>query len=265
MKITQVSNPHGLLGLNYVRVIANIEESGRKRGCMEHLDQTYYVFDLDNTLYRSDSGFFDQQMALMNEFIQQTLQVDHDEAAFIRDDYYHRFGTTLHGLMYYHDVDPQAYFDHVNQVSLDHLSMDPALLFTLNRLREEGKQTYVWTNASRGHTKRVMKHLGFNRLFDGVVTLECTGFLPKPSPKFYDHALAANGIDPMKAVFFEDSSHNLAAAKEYGMQTVLIQADDTAHARFVVHPEIDFLVKDIVSFFQGNYIDSRAASLNRFM
>ena len=222
-----------------------------------HLSFQHFVFDLDNTLYSANSTFFDLQLRNMSDFIVEKLKVTRKEADFLREEYYHSFGTTMHGLMHNHAIDPDEFLAVIDNVPLERLQLDGELITLLNDLQLQGKHLSVFTNGSLLHATRVMSRLTLDKLIKDVVTLECTGFVPKPHPKAYRYCFDKLKIDPKQAVFFEDSSHNLIPAKQMGMTTVLVNADDTAHARFIAHPEIDYFVEDVSSFLKGQFLEKR--------
>ena len=87
-----------------------------------------YIFDLDNTLYTSSNGFFARQLDRMTLLIEQLLNVNREEAEFIRDDYYHQYGTTMHGLMQNHGVESKTFLEYFDDVPLDGLKQDDLLL-----------------------------------------------------------------------------------------------------------------------------------------
>src|ERR1700748_2854493 len=73
-----------------------------------------WVFDLDNTLYPASSGLFPQVQARMNEYIGTLLGVSLEEAKELRARYFREHGTTMHGLMAVHDIDPHEFMAFVH-------------------------------------------------------------------------------------------------------------------------------------------------------
>ena len=55
---------------------------------------TNWIFDLDNTLYRADSGLFAQIDARMTDYVARLLDLPPDEAARLQKAYYRDHGTT---------------------------------------------------------------------------------------------------------------------------------------------------------------------------
>ena len=78
----------------------------------------HWVFDLDNTLYRADSGVFARIDARMTEFIATFLNTGRDEARALQKSLYREHGTTLNGMMKIYGMDPEPYLDFVHQIDL---------------------------------------------------------------------------------------------------------------------------------------------------
>ena len=67
------------------------------------------LIDLDNTVYPETSQIFSQIDKKMKEFISQKLNISISEAYKIQKKYFRENGTTLRGLMLYHDVEPSSF------------------------------------------------------------------------------------------------------------------------------------------------------------
>ncbi|MAM67804.1 MAG: HAD family hydrolase, partial [Rhodospirillaceae bacterium] len=63
------------------------------------MDVESWIFDLDNTLYRTSPGMLAQIDDLMGSFISDFLNVDRVEARRIQKGYFRSHGLTLRGLM----------------------------------------------------------------------------------------------------------------------------------------------------------------------
>lgn len=176
-----------------------------------------WVFDLDNTLYPPEARLFDQIERRMTAFVMQALGVDRPEADRLRQHYWQLYGTTLAGLMHEHDVDPAPYLVEVHDISLDHLTPDPALRAGIAAL--PGRRI-VYTNGSAPYARRVLAARGLSGLFNGVFGVEDAGFRPKPDRVAFETVFARAGITPARAAMFEDDPRNLAAPHAMGMRTV---------------------------------------------
>ncbi|CAL9765093.1 unnamed protein product [Musa acuminata subsp. burmannicoides] len=114
----------------------------------------------------------------------------------------------------------------------------------------------LFTNADKAHAAKVLKKLGLEDCFEGVICFETlnpptssrgtetssevfdivdhftrpdagvalprTPVLCKPSPDAMERALSIANIDPHRTVFFDDSVRNIQAGKRIGLHTVLV-------------------------------------------
>jgi putative hydrolase of the HAD superfamily len=211
----------------------------------------HYIFDLDNTLYPSSGSFFPIQMDLISKFIVMKLDISYESACILRDRYYIEYGTTMNGLVENHNLSAKEFHHYVDNVPLASLVPDKQLNNILINLPAK---KYIFTNGSDFHAKRVMKQLELDKVgFDGIVTIDSTGQIPKPDVRAYEYLFNKYSIKPEESIFFEDSSHNLITAGKLGMLTVLIEAEMSSHDKYIVYDEIQYFAKSVVEFFEGNY------------
>lgn len=192
---------------------------------LRHADS--WVFDLDNTLYHPRHDLFAQIDHRMTAFVSRLLGVSAPQARQMQKRYYAEHGTTLNGLMQLHALQPREFLDFVHDIDLSALPEHPELAAAIARL--PGKR-YVYTNGSQRHAERVLRKLGADHLFHGVVDIERAGFHPKPHRAGFERMIDAFGLDPGRAVMFEDLARNLATAADLGFTTVLVASDaDWSH------------------------------------
>ena len=207
-----------------------------------------WVFDLDNTLYPASVNLFHQIDVRMKAFISQNFGLTPDEAFALQKHYYHRFGTTLRGLMINHAIDPDAFLDFVHDIDHSVLNADPHLDEALGAL--PGRK-FVYTNGSARHAERVLERLGVARHFTEVCDIRASRYIPKPDPQPYAEFIARHTIDGSRAAMFEDSPRNLKPAADLGMVTVWVRhpentalsgrAEDTSHCDFVTDDLVEWL------------------------
>ncbi|MGR3757768.1 MAG: HAD-IA family hydrolase, partial [Tranquillimonas sp.] len=140
----------------------------------------------------------------------------------LRRDYWHRYGTTLAGLMEQHGADPAPYLTEVHEIALDALRPDPALAAQIGAL--PGRRI-VYTNGSAPYARRVLAARGLADMFDAVYGVEDAGYFPKPERRAFESIFARDGLDPAAGAMFEDDARNLTAPHEMGMVTVLVGPD----------------------------------------
>ena len=202
-----------------------------------HVDT--WVFDLDDTLYPREQGIMSLVQARINAFMMDAVGLPSDEARVLQRQFLTEYGTSLAGLMANYAVDPAKFLREVHDVPLDSLEPSPRLAEVLAAL--PGRK-FVLTNGARFHAARVMDRIGISALFDGVFAIEDMDLTPKPAPSTYRHFIQRFGIDPHRAVFFEDTPRNLEPARSLGMTTVLI-GDGHGHeiGQWVDHSAPDLL------------------------
>ena len=210
------------MSLNVTQKTGQKAELGAPRAAPDFRHVRDWIFDLDNTLYRADSGVFARIDARMTEFVSGLLGKPPEEARRVQKDLYREHGTTLNGLIKLHGIDPEPYLDYVHDIDLSDLAADASLGFAIERL--PGRR-YIFTNGCRNHAARILERLAIAHLFDEVWDIRTIGFQPKPEPAAYDRVVAASGIDPSHAAMFDDIARNLVPAHALGMTTVWLQTD----------------------------------------
>lgn len=186
---------------------------------------TDWVFDLDNTLYPPQARLFDRIEQRMTDFLMQRLGLDQAAASHLRHDYWHRYGTTLAGLMREHAMDPADYLVDVHDITLDHLTIDHDLVAYISAL--PGRKI-VYTNGTASYATRVVAARGMTGLFDAIYGVEEANYLPKPETAAFEAIFARDGLDTSRAAMFEDDARNLKAPHAMGMRTVHVAPDGAA-------------------------------------
>lgn len=197
---------------------------------------SHWVFDLDNTLYPPHARLFDQIEVRMTAYVMDALGVDKTKADYLRQHYWHSYGTTLAGLMREHDVDPTPYLTDVHDISLDHLEQDTDLASYISDL--PGRRI-VYTNGTAPYAERVLAARGLGGVFDAVYGVEHANFLPKPERAAFETIFAQDGIDASRAAMFEDDQRNLAAPHQMGLRTVHVAPEP--HIADHIHHHTDDL------------------------
>lgn len=184
---------------------------------LSHVDT--WIFDLDQTLYPHEAEVMALIEGKMTTFVARETGMPYSEAFALQKRYLSEHGTTLAGLMANHGVDPYRFLNEVHDVSLDGLHPDLELNAVIAAM---GGRKLVFTNGDNFHAVRILAKLEMTALFEGVFHLEHANFVPKPNRSTFDLMMAAHGVEPKTATFFEDSPKNLRTAHELGMKTVLV-------------------------------------------
>ncbi len=213
-----------------------------------------WVFDLDNTLYPPDSDLWpmiDQRISL---FVMAMFGLDGISARALQKHYYHRYGTTLRGLIDEHKVSPEEFLAFVHEIDRSSLAPNPPLAAEIAAL--PGRKL-ILTNGSRDHALRTAAQLGLGALFEDAFDIMAANMIPKPSPAAYDAFFKKYAVEPTRAAMFEDIARNLVVPHERGMTTVLVcpRRDQIDHREALDRrdedsPAIDFATSDLVGFLQ---------------
>ena len=216
----------------------------RREGCPLGAVETW-VFDLDNTLYPAECRLFEQIQRRMNEYICRLLAVSADEAAELRHSYFREHGTTLHGLMARHRVDPHQFMAFVHDVDLSVVPENPALIAALEAL---GGRKLVYTNGSVPHAENLLRHLGISHCFDDIFDIVASDFAPKPAMAALRSFVQRYGLEPRRALMVEDMARNLAPAAELGMTTAWVRTTIDWAAVASDADYIHYIVEDLAGF-----------------
>ena len=180
------------------------------------------LFDCDGVLYSDLEGVFGQVSKKMTEYISKKLNVDLKEAKELQTNYFHKYNTSLNGLMIHHDIPPREFLDYVHDINLDFLEKDNALR---NELENINLNKFVFTNGSKEHVNNITTHLGIDDQFDGVFDIVDAEYSPKPEAKAFDLMVEKFQIDPTETLYIEDIAKNLSIGKERGAKTVWLIND----------------------------------------
>ena len=215
-----------------------------------------WIFDLDNTLYPPEADLFALMDVRMTGYIARLTGCGPEEARTLQMRWFHDHGTTLAGLMRHHDVDPAHFLEEVHDIALDRLVADPVLNGLIARL--PGRRL-IYTNGDAAYAQRVLERLALADLFEHVHDIHACAYVPKPDPAGYATLCASHGVDPGRAIFFEDMARNLAPAKALGMTTVWVNhgpGRGSEKAAMGSHPDfIDYETPALAPFLAALFTD----------
>jgi putative hydrolase of the HAD superfamily len=192
-------------------------------------------FDLDDTLYRKDSGLWQAMLGRIERYMLEEMHIPAEEVPVKRKHYLETFGTSLRGLMNEFEIDPEHYLVYVHDVPVESMLKPNGPLD--NMLAQLGQRKWIFTNSSEAHSQRVLDALGVRRHFEGVIDVKAMGYRSKPDAAVYQLAVDKLAAQPAEALFVDDSVVNLQAAKALGAHTALI--GDASH------PAVDHLVANV--------------------
>jgi len=205
----------------------------------------YWIFDLDNTLYSGKTKVFEQVEKRMSKYISQKLNVSVQEAKKIQKNYFHKYNTTLNGMIKNHEIDPDEFLEFVHDINIDFLQRDLKLAEEIEKL--EGKKI-IFTNGSRKHAINVTKKIGIDQYFDDIFDIVDSNFVPKPAMEPYKKLVEKHKIDPKLCVFVEDIARNLKPAYEMGMKTIWIENDESFASKFSDGDFVNYKTNNLTEF-----------------
>jgi putative hydrolase of the HAD superfamily len=214
-----------------------------------------WIFDLDLTLYGPEANIMAQVRDRIALYVEKHFNIASDEAHKIRHSYWKKYGTTLGGLMAEHAVDPYGYLDFVHEVDLSLLKPAPDLRGHIHAL--PGRKI-IFTNADAPYAERVLTARGLDNVFEDIFDIHRMQHMPKPFAGSYDALCSELRIDATRALFVEDSAHNLVPAKALGMRTIWVkhegEDDSAAH-----QDHIDHEISDVTQWLSEIHSFERAA------
>ena len=174
------------------------------------------LFDCDGVLYNDLKAVFGQVSKRMTNYISKKLNLDIKKAKELQTNYFHKYNTSLNGLMIHHDIPPEDFLKDVHNIDLTFMKKD---LFLREVLGSLNLKKFIFTNGSKEHVENITKHLGIDDLFDGIFDIVDAGFHPKPEAKAFDLMINKFNIDPKETLYIEDIAKNLSIAKNRGSTT----------------------------------------------
>ena len=204
-----------------------------------------FIFDCDGVLYDDLEGVFGQVSKRMTEYISQKLDLSLEKAKELQTNYFHKYNTSLNGLMIHHDINPQEFLKYVHDINLDFLKKDFKLRKELIELKTK---KFVFTNGSHEHASNITKTLGISDLFDGFFDITDCNFIPKPSIEPYRKLIDKFNIKPSETVFIEDIAINLEPAKKLGMKTVWLKNNEYWGKKYSDKKFVDLKIENLSSF-----------------
>lgn len=194
-------------------------------------------FDLDATLYPESNGLWPAIRVKIDQYLREQMNIPAAEIPELREFYYLHYGTTLRGLQIHYGIEAKHYLNYVHDLPLHkYLQPDPALR---NMLLSIPRRRWIFTNSDHPHAERVMAMLGIGDCFEGMVDVYAMEPHCKPQQESYEFALEfAGAADPKTCALLDDSTRNLAPAKEMGFFTILVGQNGT-------HPTADRTLVDI--------------------
>ena len=233
-----------------VEATANADLEAGARAHFSGVD--VWVFDLDNTLYPSDSDLWPKIDARITLFLANLFGLDGMSSRALQKFYYQRYGTTLRGLMLEHNIGADEFLAFVHDIDRSGLKPNESLASAIAAL--PGRKL-ILTNGSREHALRTAEKLGMRDMFEDVFDIVAADLMPKPAGETYQRFFDKHDVEPSRAAMFEDIVQNLLVPHARGMRTTLVvpkngQADHREPWEIAreIPAHVDFVTDDLVGF-----------------
>lgn len=100
-------------------------------------------------------------------------------------------------------------------------NINEALVHAVQQLRQRGIRCYMATHQEKYRTAYILEQMGLGEKFDGMFSSAAIGCM-KHETAFFEHVLhKLDGIEPEAVMFWDDSTGNIAVAKEVGLRAEL--------------------------------------------
>jgi len=183
---------------------------------------TLYI-DLDDTVYPASAGVWQAIRQRIDRYISERFEVPLEQAVVLRDDLFHKYGTTMRGLQVVYHLDEEDYLSYVHDVPLkDFIRPNPALGALLANLPY---RKAILTNADTAHARRVLSLLEIENCFEQIIDIRAIAPFCKPMPDAFNIALKLMDESATNCAVVEDSTTNLITAKKLGFYTVRVGGD----------------------------------------
>tara|TARA_Y100000034_G_scaffold77218_1_gene92787 strand:- start:197 stop:868 length:672 start_codon:yes stop_codon:yes gene_type:complete len=203
------------------------------------------LFDLDGVLYQDLESVFGKVSKKMTEYISKKLDLDLKKAKELQTSYFHKYNTSLNGLMIHHDIKPEEFLKYVHNIDLSFMKKDLILKKELENLN---LKKFIFTNGSKEHANNITTHLGINDLFNGLFDIVDAEFSPKPTAKAFDLMVKKFKIIPKETLYIEDIAKNLSIGKERGAITAWLINDEYWGKKESNKQFIDYKIENLSLF-----------------
>ena len=207
-----------------------------------------WIFDLDNTIYPAKTNLFRRVSVRITEFVASHYNVPANDARVIQKDLFHRYGTTMRGMMSEENIQPDVYLNYVHDIDVSDLNHDMELNDLLEGL--PGRK-HIFTNGTVPHAENILSAYGVSHHFDQIFDIVAANYIPKPDQHAFDCFMKQTGIDPNSAVMIEDMAANLRPAAALGMRTVWLASDIEWASRGSDEPFVHYKANDLKGFLRS--------------
>lgn len=189
-----------------------------------------WIFDLDDTLHHASPHVFPHINRSMTAYLMQHLQLDEEQASWLRVHYWHRYGATLNGMMRHHGTNPHHFLQHTHDIA-DLTPRVRAMRGVGSMLRRLPGRKFLFTNGPHHYAQAVVRRLRLQTHFEAIVAIEAMGFAPKPQPQAYQRLLRRHRLPARRCVLVDDAHANIRTAHRLGMGGIWLSGRQQTRTR----------------------------------
>ncbi|XP_052188485.1 phosphate metabolism protein 8 [Diospyros lotus] len=233
------------------------------------------IFDLDETLYPSNTGIGEATKRNIDDFLVQKCGFQETQASSIRVELFKTYGSTLAGLRALgYDIDADDYHSFVDgSLSYDSIKPDTQLRNLLNTIKQ---RKIIFTNSNKNHAMRALDRLGIRDCFEQIICFETLNpnlrkstrpdefpVVLKPSLDAMRIAIEVAGVNPCRTLFLDDSVRNVAAGKAMGLRTALVGESTKIKEADYALETVNNLAQSIPEIWVGGVTDNNGERISR--
>lgn len=178
-------------------------------------------FDLDKTIYPSDSGLWKVIGNRIDQYIENHIQMDPGKISEFRIFCREKYGTTLMGLRTLYEIDDKEYMKYVHDVDLSQLLEKSKDLIRMMETLPQRK--IIFTSSYVEHARNVLSYLEIEEFFDEILDSFSTHPYVKPQREAFFKALELVGLENSQGcVFIDDMLSNVLSGKDSGFFSILV-------------------------------------------
>lgn len=198
--------------------------SALTRSRRPRIDETVWLFDLDNTLHDASHAIFHAINQHMGNAVATSLGIDKDTANTLRTRYWKRYGATVIGMVRHHDIKAQEFLALSHDFEVAPLVRGETGVAA--RMRQLPGYKVLLTNAPEHYAREVLKTLKILHCFDCLWTIDQMNLQgrirPKPSRALMRQVLTRLQVPAHQVILVEDTLLNLKSARAMGLRTAYI-------------------------------------------
>ncbi|OSS42984.1 Pyridoxal-5'-phosphate phosphatase Alphaproteobacterial type [Desulfurella amilsii] len=187
------------------------------------------MIDLDKTLYKPQTGIFEEINKNIKKFMIQHLNLQEQFVENLRVHYVKTYGSTLMGLIKNYNIDPYVFLDFAHSVDLSTINPNSIIK---EKLRSIKGRKIIFTSAPKKHALNVLERLEILDEFNDIFDIIEADFIAKPNKEPY--IKVTQKFPSRLYTMIDDMEQNLITAKLFKFKTILINKNKSTQVDLCV-------------------------------